>query len=140
LNQGNNIVIVAHDNKKLELVKFLQEKEDWLWGRTLVATGLTADFVEEKDFKVPVEHLSAGRDGGYVELAELVRSGKVKMVLFFRDPELLQDYAEEVNEFVKTCNRQNIPLATNASTAELIILGMIRLEAIAQIKSRATEL
>lgn len=140
MNQGNNIVIVAHDNKKLELVKFLQEKEDWLWGRTLVATGLTADFVEEKDFKVPVEHLSAGRDGGYVELAELVRSGKVKMVLFFRDPELLQDYAEEVNEFVKTCNRQNIPLATNASTAELIILGMIRLEAIAQIKSRATEL
>lgn len=140
MNQGNNIVIVAHDNKKLDLAKFLQEKEDWLWGRTLVATGLTADFVEDKEFKVPVEHLSAGRDGGYVELAELVRCGKVKMVLFFRDPELLQDYAEEVNEFVKTCNRQNIPLATNASTAELIILGMIRLESNAQIKSRAIEL
>lgn len=61
------------------------------------------------------------------------------MVLSFRDPELLQDYAEEVNEFVKTCSRQNIPLATNSATAELVILGMIRLEANAQIKSRAEE-
>jgi len=139
LNQGNNIVIVAHDSKKPELVKFLLEKEDWLFGRTLVATGLTAGFVEDREFKVPVEHLSAGRDGGYVELTKLVSSGKVKMVLFFRDPELLQDYAEEVNEFVKTCSRQNIPLATNSATAELAILGMIRLEANAQIKSRAEE-
>lgn len=139
MNKGNNIVIIAHDSKKPELVRFLKEKEEWLWGRTLVATGLTADFVEDKEFKVPVEHLSAGRDGGYVELADLVSAGKVKMVLFFRDPELLQDYAQEVNDFVKTCNRQNIPLATNPASAELLILGMIRLEANAQIKSRAEE-
>ena len=46
----NNIVIVAHDSMKPALVSFLQERQDWLWGRTLVATGLTADFIQDTEF------------------------------------------------------------------------------------------
>ncbi len=55
------IVVVAHDSMKPVLVDFLEDKKDWFWGRKLVATGLTADFVEN----INVEHLSAGKHGGY---------------------------------------------------------------------------
>jgi methylglyoxal synthase len=118
------------------LVQFLKEREEWLWGRKLIATGLTADFIEEKEFKVPVEHLSAGRDGGYTELAQYVDEGMIELVLFFRDPEIEQDYESEIEKFIKTCIRRDVPMAHNPSSAELLILGLIRLEASKKVKER----
>lgn len=123
------IAVVAHNKMKPALVSFLKEREAWLWGRKLLATGLTADFVEQGGIKVDVEHLSPGASGGYAELKKAIDEGKVAMVLFFRDPEITQDYEDEVIAFLKACNRSNIPLATNPASAELLILGMIKQEA-----------
>lgn len=132
----NNIVIVAHDSMKPDLVSFLKDRQDWLWGRTLVATGQTAEYIKDTEFTVPVQHVSRGREGGYKELAEMVKRGEVRLVIFFRDPEIIQDYQDEVVEFIKTCNRENTPLATNPASAELLILGMIRMESAQQTKTR----
>jgi methylglyoxal synthase len=129
MNSENYIVIIAHDSKKPDLVKFLKEREDWLWGRHLIATDLTASFVEDEAFKVPVTHVSAGRMGGYNELTQKVQEGRVSMVIFFRDPEIQQEHTADVNEFIKVCNVTNTPLATNPASAELLILGMIKMEA-----------
>ena len=123
------ICIIAHDKMKPVLVSFLKDHEDWLWGRKLIATGLTAEFVEHQAFKVQVDHVHAGREGGFRELTEKVSSGEISMVLFFRDPEIVQDYESDVVHFVKTCIRQNIPLASNPASAELLLVGMIRMEA-----------
>jgi len=132
-----NIALVAHNKMKPALVAFLQERKDWLWGRHLLATGLTADFLDNSDFECTVEHLSAGKDGGYTELTQRVNSGEVQMVFYFRDPEIVQDYEEEIMAFVKACNRVNIPLATNPASADLLILGTITKESAARVKSRS---
>jgi methylglyoxal synthase len=134
------IAIVAHDKMKPVLVRFLRERENWLWGRTLVATGLTADFVEQEQFKVTVEHLSAGKEGGYRELKSLVDNGEIELALFFRDPEIVQDYEQDVIAFAKSCNRENIPLATNPATAELVILGLIKKETAERIRDKQSGL
>ncbi|MBI1268170.1 MAG: methylglyoxal synthase [Cryomorphaceae bacterium] len=133
----SKIAVIAHNKMKPLMVEFLKEREDWLWGREILATGLTADFVEQEGFKVKVTHLNPGKEGGYSQLRELVSNGNVSMVIFFRDPEIVQDYEQEVTEFLKECNRQNIPLATNPSSAELIILGLIKMEASEKIRNRA---
>ncbi len=130
------IAVVAQDRMKPLLVSFLRERENWLWGRTLVATGLTADFVEQEHFKVSIEHLSAGKEGGYRELKQLVEAGEIDMAFFFRDPEIVQDYEQDVIEFLRSCNRKNIPLATNPATAELIILGLIKMESAERIRDK----
>ncbi len=122
------IALIAHDRMKPELVRFLKDREQWFWGRKLLATGLTADFVEQGGVKADVEHLSPGKSGGYAELKTLADEKKLSTVLFFRDPEIVQDYESAVVEFLKSCNRHNIPLATNPASAELLILGMIKLE------------
>jgi methylglyoxal synthase len=114
---------------KPRLVEFLREKENWLWGKKLIATGLTAEFLEHEDFKVEVEHVNPGREGGFKELEAKVKSGDIGMVLFFRDPEIVQDYEDEIVQFVKTCIKENIPLASNPASAELLIVGQIRMEA-----------
>lgn len=132
----NRIAFIAHDRMKPVLAAFLKEREAWLWGRNLLATGLTADFVEQGGINVKVEHLSPGKSGGYAELKDRVESGTVSMVIFFRDPEIVQDYEHEVVALLRECNRRNIPLATNPATAELIILGMIKLEMGEKARSR----
>lgn len=131
-----HIIVVAHDSMKPRLVAFLREKEAWLWGRKLIGTDQTAEFIESDGFSVPVDHVSKGREGGYRQLTDRLNRGEIQLVIFFRDAEIVQDYAEDVTEFVKTCIRKNIPLATNPASAELLILGLIKAESAEALKAR----
>ena len=131
-----SIAIVAHNKMKPVLIEFLKEREAWFWGRQLLATGLTADFIEHGGIDLKVEHLNPGKEGGYTQLKKRVDEGEVSMVLFFRDPEILQDYEDEVVDFIRSCNRKNLPLATNPASAELLILGLIKKEAAERARDR----
>ncbi|MDP4586626.1 MAG: methylglyoxal synthase [Flavobacteriales bacterium] len=131
-----NIAVVAHNKMKPALAAFLQERKDWLWGRKIIATGLTADALVSADIDLDIMHLSEGKSGGYLELKKMVEEGEIAMVLYFRDSDLSQEYEDEVAAFINACNRQNIPLATNPASAELLILGLIKKEAAELIKSR----
>lgn len=131
-----NIAVVAHNKMKPALATFLQERKDWLWGRKIIATGLTADALVSADIDLDIMHLSEGKSGGYLELKKMVEEGEIAMVLYFRDSDLSQEYEDEVSAFINACNRQNIPLATNPASAELLILGLIKKEAAELIKSR----
>jgi len=124
----SKICVIAHDRMKPELVRFLHERSDWMWGRKFLATGLTAEFLHQQQPNIDIEYVPAGREGGFIELTRRVKHGEIDMVIFFRDPEIVQDYEAEVVAFVKECIRQNIPLASNRASAELLILGMIRME------------
>jgi len=114
------IALVAHDKMKPQLVEFLKAREQWLWGRKFVATGMTADFIEQGT-KLDIDHLNPGREGGFVELANMAQRGELSLILFFRDPEMVQEYESEVINFVKTCIRENLPLASNPASAELLM-------------------
>ena len=131
-----NIAVVAHNKMKPALAAFLQERKDWLWGRKIIATGLTADALVSANIDLDIMHLSEGKSGGYLELKKMVEEGEIAMVLYFRDSDLSQEYEDEVAAFINACNRQNIPLATNPASAELLILGLIKKEAAELIKSR----
>lgn len=131
-----NIVVMAHNKKKPELLKFLQEREDWLYGRTLIATGRSAEFLEKGEFKIPVRHLSPGKSGGYQEITKMVESGEVDMVLFLRDHEVTQKHHEDIRLLLEACNVNNVPLATNIASAELLIIGLIKMESIHRTKSK----
>ena len=133
-----NIALVAHDSMKPELGRFLQDRKDWLWGRHLIATGLTADFLDNSSFECSVEHLNMGKEGGYRQLTERVNKGEIHMVFYFRDPEITQDYEEDIIAFVKACNRANIPLATNPASADLMIIGTITKESSERLRSRTS--
>jgi methylglyoxal synthase len=129
------IVVIAHDKMKPELVNFFKEREGWLWGKELIATGKTADAVEAEIKGIPVKHLSRGRYGGYNQITEMIENKSVDMVIFFRDPEV-KEHHEDIATLLTACNRMNIPLATNSASAELLIIGRIKVEASEKLKSR----
>lgn len=127
------IVVLAHDKMKPTLVSFFKEREAWLWGRELIATGKSADAIEDEIKGIPVKHLSRGRYGGYNQITEMISSGDVDMVVFFRDPDVTEHH-EDIAKLLTACNRANIPLATNPASAELLIIGRIRVEAAEKTK------
>ncbi len=124
-----NIAVIAHDKKKPALVDLLKEVEDGLWQRTILATGRTAEFLEKGDFKVPVNHMSPGKSGGYMEITDMIREGKVDIVIFLRDHEVTHNH-EDIQNLLIECNKGNVPLATNPASAKLLLMGLIHLERI----------
>jgi methylglyoxal synthase len=121
-----NIVVIAHDVKKSEMVQFLNERRDWIYGVKLIATGRTAEFVESQG--IEVEHLSPGKSGGYTEITERIKNKEIDIVIFLRDPLIKQGHHEDIQLLLEACNTFNIPLATNYASAELMILGQIKKE------------
>ena len=127
-----NIVVIAHDAKKPELVRFLNERTEWLHGVKLLATGRTAEYLKEHG--IECEHLNPGESGGYKQITSMIADGKVDIVIFLRDHRVIQPHHEDIRMLLETCNVNNIPLATNYASAELLILGLIRKEASERVK------
>ena len=122
-----NIVVIAHDAKKTELAKFLLDRLEWLRGINLIATGRTAEFIESQG--IQCRHMSPGQSGGYIQITDMIEKKEVDIVIFLRDHKIVQQHHEDIRLLLETCNVNNIPLATNYASAELIILGLIRKEA-----------
>ncbi|MBT3208618.1 MAG: methylglyoxal synthase [Bacteroidetes bacterium] len=119
-----NIAIIAHDRLKDKIVQFLREREDWIRQVNIISTGRTAEFVESKKV-ANVQHLQRGRSGGYNEISEKIKKGEIDIVIFFRDFEV-DTHHEDIQNLLSTCNKYDIPLATNYATAELLIIGYLR--------------
>lgn len=123
------IVLIAHDRMKPELATFIKQRQDWLWGKELVATGRTAEHMEAAAFSAPIHHLNFGKSGGYREIVQLLVQKEVDMVFFFRDPEVREADHPDIEALLTTALEHNIPIALNPASAELLILGRIKLDA-----------
>lgn len=116
------IALIAHDKKKVELVGFAKTYEEFLSQHELVATGTTGKLVMEYT-KLNVKCYKSGPLGGDQEIGARVAKGEIDVVFFFRDPLTAQPHEPDVNALLRLCDVYEIPLATNKSTAALIIQG-----------------
>ena len=76
----SKIAVIAHDNFKPNLLEFLKDKKSWFFGREIVATGRTADFLEEGDLNLPLIHVNKGSDGGYLQINEMIKKASPKCI------------------------------------------------------------
>ena len=118
------IAIISHDGKKAVMVQFLNEHKDLLAQKKihLVATGTTGLKAEKAGFVI--EKLLSGPLGGDAQIAARVAEGIVKMVFFFRDPLEKHPHEPDISMLMRLCDVYDVPLATNPSTAELLIRGI----------------
>jgi len=115
------IAIIAHDGKKAELVEFLIKNKAILGNSNikLIATGTTGGKAEEAGFSV--KKMLSGPLGGDAQIAGRVGEGKTNMVLFFKDPLSSHPHEADINMLIRVCDVHNVPLATNAATAQLLL-------------------
>lgn len=113
------IAVIAHDNKKADLVAFIMKRLDFFKQHDLVATGTTGTHIEHAGLDV-IKKFS-GPHGGDAQIASEIVEGKVDGVLFFIDPLTSHAHEVDVQMLLRLCNVYNIPIATNYATASLLI-------------------
>jgi methylglyoxal synthase len=117
------LALIAHDNKKVDLVAWATFNRGTLAGFELCGTRHTARLVHEK-VGLEVEPLLSGPEGGDAQIAAKVATGAVDAVFFFVDPLSAQPHDPDIRALLRVCNTHNVPLAMNLATADLVISGL----------------
>ncbi len=104
------------------MVGFVKDHASLFQNTKLVATGTTGQYVEQTGLKV--KKLLSGPKGGDAQIASLVAEGKLHAVIFFRDPLGKHPHEPDVQMLMRLCDLHNVPLATNPSTARLMVKGL----------------
>ena len=120
-----NIGLVAHDSKKKLMQNFCIAYRNILAKNNLYATGTTGRLVEEVT-NLSVHKFLAGHLGGTQQLGAQIVHNNIDLVIFLRDPFRVKSNEPDVNNIVRICDANNIPLATNLATAELLIKALDR--------------
>jgi methylglyoxal synthase len=119
------VALIAHDNKKPTMIAFALEHHDVLARYELVATGTTGMLLSDQ-VGLRVKRLLSGPLGGDAQIAALVAVGEIEAVFFFIDPLGAHPHDPDINSLLRICNVHNVPLATNAATAECVLMQLDR--------------
>ncbi|MCZ2260034.1 methylglyoxal synthase [Sporosarcina sp. G11-34] len=114
------IALIAHDEKKNEMVNFSIAYEHIFAQHSLYATGTTGKRIMEET-NLSIERLMSGPLGGDQQIGSMIATGDMDLILFFRDPLTAQPHEPDVSALLRLCDVYGIPLATNIATAELLI-------------------
>ena len=120
-----NIALIAHDKKKELMVQFCIAYSGILAKHNLLATGITGKMVAEAT-GLKVHRFYAGSQGGDQQIAARLQYNEIDMLLFFRDPITAKAGEPSDKTLLRLCDENNIPVATNIATAEVLIHGLER--------------
>ena len=120
-----NIALVAQNRKKELMVQFCIAYCGVLAKHNLCATGTTGKMIMDAT-GLKIQCLLPGSSGGEQQIAARVSYNEIDLVLLFRDP--LDKYGNEpqINDLLRSCDQNCIPVATNVATAEMLIQGLAR--------------
>jgi methylglyoxal synthase len=114
------IALIAHDNRKVDLVEWAEYNRDSLRHHRLFATGTTGTVLTH-EVGLEVTRLNSGPLGGDLQIGAMVAEGTVDMLIFFWDPLEPQPHDPDVKALLRIATLRNIPTACNRATADFLI-------------------
>jgi len=129
--QRKNIALVAHDNRKVDLMEWVQFNKLKLRKHDISCTGTTGKLVEQELNKDIIGHhfevnsLLSGPLGGDQQLGAMIAEGKIDIVIFFWDPMAAQPHDVDVKALLRLTVLYNIVTASNRATADFVISSHI---------------
>ena len=124
IEKQKNIALIAHDNKKAELIDWCNEHKEILKKHFLCGTGTTARMITDQT-GLPVKGYNSGPLGGDQQIGAKIVEGKVDFVIFFSDPLTAQPHDPDVKALLRIAQVYDIPIANNRSSADFMILSSL---------------
>jgi methylglyoxal synthase len=117
---NKKIALVAHDNKKRDLVEWAKYNRDLLAHHKVYATGTTGG-VLEKELAFSIHRLESGPLGGDQQIGSKIVDGEIDFLIFFWDPLEPQPHDPDVKALLRMAVVWNIPIACDRATADFMI-------------------
>jgi len=130
MKRKKRIGLVAHDNRKKDLLEWV----DWNWkilaGHELICTGTTGTLIEKllvnklsdtEEKGIKLKKLKSGPLGGDQQLGAMIAEGKIDMLIFLWDPMMPQPHEVDVKALLRITVLYNLPTACNRSSADYMI-------------------
>jgi len=114
------IALVAHDNKKRDLIEWSRFNRDLLAGHKIYATGTTGNLLE-RELGFSINMLQSGPLGGDQQVGAMIVSNEIDFLIFFWDPLEQQAHDPDVKALLRMAVVWNIPTACDRATADFII-------------------
>jgi Methylglyoxal synthase len=123
------IALVAHDQRKADMVEWAIFNADTLSRHTLICTGTTGNLIrqalEEKGVEAEVVCMQSGPLGGDAEIAALVVRQQINLAIFLIDDLNPQPHEADIQMLLRQCRIHNVPIACNRYSADLMITSTL---------------
>lgn len=130
MKEQKRIALVAHDNRKQDLIEWVRWNHVILLQHRLVSTGTTGRLVEEairekmgdaKGRRFEITKLKSGPLGGDQQLGALIAEGEIDLIIFLWDPMQPQPHDVDIKALLRIAVVYNVPTACNRATADFMI-------------------
>lgn len=118
------LALIAHDQKKAEIVSWAMKNKESLARFNLCGTGTTAKLVGDAT-GLEVKRYLSGPLGGDQQIGAKIAEGEIDAVVFFWDPLNAQPHDPDVKALLRIAVVYDIPIATNTATANYVITSTL---------------
>ena len=120
MDTKRTIALVAHDDKKQDLLEWARFNKALLIQHELYATGTTGKLVQEA-LGVALNKLQSGPLGGDQQIGAKIAASEIDVLVFFWDPLTAQPHDSDVRALLRIAMVWNVPIACNRASADFMI-------------------
>jgi len=120
MKPDKRIALVAHDNKKRDLLEWARFNRELLAHHEIYATGTTGEVLEH-ELGMQIRRLESGPLGGDQQIGAKIANNEIDFLVFFWDPLEPMPHDSDVKALLRMAVVWNIPIACNRASADFLI-------------------